>query len=57
MFAGVTFARVRTLKLVPTAFLILAVTLFQNVGIFDGKSAALSTSANVPVRGELGWIP
>ena len=56
MFAGVTFARVRTLKLVPTAFLILAVTLFQNVGIFDGKSAALSASANVPVRGELGWI-
>ena len=37
--------------------LILAVTLFQNVGIFDGKSAALSASANVPVRGELGWIP
>jgi hypothetical protein len=32
------------------------VTLFQNVRIFDGKSAALSAPANVLVRGELGWI-
>ena len=35
----------------PPTFTAGAVTLFQNVRIFDGKSAALSAPSNVLVRG------
>jgi len=35
----------------PTPLASSAATLFQNVRIFDGKSAALSTPSNVLVRG------